>query len=288
MKSLLRGLCVACTLLAFVLIPIISRAADDVYYDVAGVGHLYIKAEACKVANCIDTGTASDWYNYSTTSENIVGEGGDGKTLIVSPGDTVTLRGTTSVTGQGAVGDPIYGISFTNGTYLTIESVFEGGYEDIDGDTNDFIYASEENITLSGGLDATMNPQIGAITGKIKDNTPDGTIIEGKFFVVDPSMVGQMGMAFNFFDTAKAQATDQYLRSTTRMQVSVPSTSPTPTPTPTASTTASDTTVTSSELPDTGSNSGTKLPIIPIAVAIIGLGGLLVAVKIAKTKKQNS
>jgi len=166
-------------------------AADDVYYDLGDDSRLYISALVCKVANCILEGESSDWYNYSTTSENISGDGGLGQTLVVSPGDTLSFYGATGVVGGASI-NPIYGIEFTNSSYMTIHDLFgnvvEGvDYSDIDDDGTNFEYYDINNILLSAALNDRAVAQIGAITATVDADTPDGTLITGIFYVVNPS-----------------------------------------------------------------------------------------------------
>lgn len=66
-------------------VPFTANAtAADVYYDLGDGFKLYIGALVCKIADCLHTGEASDWYNYSITSENVAGDSGLGQTLVVA------------------------------------------------------------------------------------------------------------------------------------------------------------------------------------------------------------
>ncbi len=201
---------------AFLYLPNAAMAADP-GYDLLSGGTLNIKAQVCKITNCLTTGAASDWMNYSTISANPASSGGDAETLTVSPGDTLTFLGATSATGENDL-DPVYGISFTNGSYLGNIDAFGTGLSDVDGDGDNYIYASDTNITLQNGLTSQMITQLGAITATVNANTPDQTVITGIFYVVDPGL-----RLVNFFGSkAYAAGEDTYVMSTVRIVVDNP------------------------------------------------------------------
>jgi len=244
------------------IIPSAANAADDVYYDLGGGSKLYIVATVCKVADCINEGEPTDWKDYSTTSENIEGDAGAGDTLIVAPGDVLTFLGASKVVGVGATLDPVYGIEFTNESYLTVDNAFGSivngvDYADVDNDGTNFSLAGYDDITLTGALIETEEPngQFGAITATVNAGAPDGTIITGTFYVVDD------GMRMLGFGPQKALAAagDTFLRSTVRIQVSNPA------PVQAAAVTPA-TTVT---LPATGAESNSKLPYFLLCASII-------------------
>jgi len=244
-----------------VITPIKALAADDVYYDLGDDSRLYIGALVCKVANCLLEGEASDWYNYSTTSENVAGNGGLGQTLVVSPGDTLYFYGVTEVTGQASI-NPVYGIEFTNSSYMTIHDLFgnvvEGvDYSDIDDDGTNFEYYDINNILLSAALSDAADEQIGAISATVDADTPDGTLITGIFYLVDPDQE-RIG-----FGPQRAMAADDdlYLRSEVRMLVSVPSETPAETVAPPAA------------LPATGAESQTKINYLFLLGSVIIIAG---------------
>ena len=154
-------------------------------FALAGSGYEYgegmyahMRLDVCKLdyASC----TAGDWYNYS-----IDDGGGGGKTLVVSPGDTFTLKGTVSVTGEG--GDPLYPtfkVSLTNGGFIDSIDYFGTGKGDIDGDGISYNYNSvPDDITLTDPIDSTNQPQIGSVAVKIKDDVPDQTVITVRFYL---------------------------------------------------------------------------------------------------------
>jgi hypothetical protein len=234
-----------------------SATAADVYYDLGGGSKLYIGALVCKIADCINAGESTDWKDYSTTSENVAGDAGSGDTLVVAPGDVLTFLGATSIEGD-AVLDPIYGIEFTNGSYLTIDNLFgdiinDVDYADVDADDNSFFLASEDDIDLTGGLDNSTAGQIGAITATVNADTPDGTLITGIFYVVDPDR------AWITLGPSKVMAADGdlYLRAEVRMLVSNPAPVEAVAATPTAT------------LPATGAGAHSQLPYLLLFVSLI-------------------
>jgi hypothetical protein len=258
MKKLLKLSLIALLSSLFFAQPAVTLAADDVYYDLGGESKLYIVAMVCKIADCINVGTATDWKDYSTTSENIAGDAGAGDTLVVAPGDNLTFLGASKVVGVGTTLDPVYGILFTNESYLTIDhafgSVINGvDYADVDADEIDYSLVTYDNITLSSGLVETEEPngQYGAISATVNSNTPDGTVITGTFYVVDD------GLRDIGFGPQKALAADEHVRSTVRILVSNPA--PAVAATPTATTT----------LPTTGANSKSQLPYQLLYISII-------------------
>lgn len=256
---------------------------DDVYFDLSGdpLSKLYIEADVCKIDDCINVGAVSDWYNYSITSENVEGDMGAGQTLVVSPGDTLTLLGTTSVVG-GATISPTYGIEFTNGSYLTVDNIFSDEFDDVDNDSINFIYLAANNIILSDDLVGDTDPQIGAITATVNSDTPDGTVITGTFYVVIPDL------ALTMLAPQRALAADDdlYLRSTIRVLVSDPAPVQTVTANPTATvatttTTATDN-VTTATLPATGASTKSQSAYYVLLLSIVIAGGVYYFIKRAK------
>lgn len=249
--------------------PLTANANPDVYYDLGGGSSLYIIATVCKISNCISVGSPTDWYDYSTTSENIEGDAGSGRTLVVAPGDVLTFLGATRIEGD-AVLDPVYGFEFTNGAYITVDNAFgsvvnDVDYADVDNDSNSFWLTSESDIDLTGGLDNTTEGQIGAITATVHPDTPDGTLITGIFYVVDPD---RQWIALGP-QKAKAADGDIYLRSEVRMLVS----NPAPTVAAPATTTV---------LPVTGAQPNLDLPYLLLLTSIAISFGIFHLFKSAK------
>lgn len=261
MKKLLSLVCCLIMLSLFVATPMVAKATDDVYYDLGSSNKLYLHFEVCKVNDCLNVGSSSDWQNYSETSANVSGNAGEVHTIVVAPGDNISFRGYTMVLGT-AVINPVYGLYFTNGSYLPLDHVFTSQLNDEDNNGNLFQYNSDNNITLSAGLTGDpSNPAIetGAITGSISSNAPDGTIITGTLYVVSPHR------ALAYLGAQKVFAAgddDLYLRSTIRLLVS----SPAPTPIATATPIATPPAVV---LPKTGADSNTRLAYLLLSVSII-------------------
>ena len=223
MKKWLNAIYLSLVLSLVFIMPMPANAADDVYYDLGEGFRLYIAAEVCKVPGCITSSDDTVWKDYSTTSVNVAGDGGSGETLVVAPGDVLTFRGGTSLVGVNISADPIYGVSFTNESYLTIDNAFGSivdgvNYADVDADGILFQLASYENISLSGSLVGEAEPvgQFGAITAVVKDDVPDGTVITGTFYLVDEGIDRLVAQQH------EAQAADNFLRSTVRILVSNP------------------------------------------------------------------
>lgn len=255
-------------------VPAATKAADDVYYDLGDGSKLYIVAEVCKITDCINTGAVSDWYDYSTTSENIEGDAGSGQTLVVKPGDTLTFVGATRVVGEDVL-STVYGIEFTNESYLTVDNAFGStvngiDYADVDNDDINFSLISEDNIVLSDALVETEEPngQFGAITATVNADTPDGTVITGTFYVVNEGLIA-VG-----FGPQKAFAADgdTFIRSTVRISVSNPAPVQAAAATPAATVT----------LPATGAESNSQLPYLLLCTSIIIALGEVYVLKRAK------
>jgi hypothetical protein len=265
MKKFLVSLFSTVMISLFLITPIDSLAADDVYYDLGDDSKLYIGALVCKIANCITEGESSDWYNYSTTSENVAGDAGLAQTLVVSPGNTLTFMGATGVEGV-AVISPLFGIEFTNGSYLSFDNVFSNmvgdvDYSNVDDDENFYGYyeaGGVQYVALSSDLDNTSESQIGAITATVDSNAPDGTLITGIFYIVDPSQEQIIG-----FGPQKAMAADGdiYARSEVRMLVSNPAETSTEVAAPTAT------------LPATGAKSQAKMHYIFLLISALLVSG---------------
>lgn len=252
----------------FLILPSSARANPDVYYDLGDGSKLYIVATVCKVADCINTGAPTDWKDYSTTSENVVGDAGSAQTLVVSPGDTLYFLGATRIVGD-AVLDPIYGFEFTNGSYLTVDQAFgsvidEVDYSDIDNDNNSFWLASESSIDLTGGLSGAMESQIDAITARVNSNAPDGTLITGIFYVVDPD---RLWLTFGP-NRAMAADGDTFIRSEVRMLVSNPA--------------PAQATPVAAALPATGGSSRSQAPYLLLLASIVLSLGIFYVMKSAK------
>jgi hypothetical protein len=283
MKKLLGSFVIAMSIFLVFAAPTTTKAADDVYYDLGSGSKLYIVAEVCKIANCVGVGATTDWYDYSTTSENVTGDAGSGQILVVQPGDTLSFLGATRVLGEASI-NPIYGIEFTNETYLTFNNIFDSivegiDYSDVDDDSNAFLYSSAEDIRLSGVLDSTSTAQIGAITATVSPDAPDGTLITGIFYVINPDL----RVARLWGQRVLAASGDVYLRSEVQMRVS----NPAPEQTATATATATEQTATptpTAALPATGADSGSQLPYLLLAASAIIGSGTVCVLKRAKRK----
>jgi hypothetical protein len=270
MKKLSKLFVIAMSISLMFAIPATTRAADDVYYDLGGGSKLYIIAQVCKIADCITSGETTVWKDYSTTSENVLGDAGSGDTLVVAPGDVLTFRGGTRIVGVGTTLDPVYGIVFTNESYLTIDHAFGSivngvDFADVDDDDINFSLASYDNITLTSALVGAEDPtgQFGAITATVNAGVPDGTVITGTFYVFDDGP--RIG-----FGPQRALAADDYVRSTVRILVSnpAPAVAATPVVTPT--------------LPTTGTDAPSQLPYLLLCVSIIIAIGEFYVLKRAK------
>jgi len=275
MKKFLVSLFSIALVFSFLIIPTNSLAADDVYYDLGSSSKLYIGALVCKIANCIAVGESSDWYNYSTTSENVAGEAGSGQTLVVSPGDTLTFMGSAGVEGE-AVISPLFGIEFTNGSYLSFDNVFSNvvgdvDYSNVDDDENFYGYYEADGVqyvALSDDLDGLMVSQIGAITATVNSDAPDGTLITGIFYLIDPDYE-RIG-----FGPKKALAAegDIYARSEIRMLVSDPAETPAETVAP------------ATTLPATGAKSGAQTNYLYLIISALLVSGTFYLLKRVKNK----
>lgn len=255
----------------FFAVPVRSFATEDVYFDLGDGSKLYIAALVCKVPNCISEGESTDWYNYSNTSENVAGDSGQGQTLVVSPGDSLSFLGATEVQGEASI-TPVYGIEFTNSSYITIDNLFgnvvEGvDFADIDNDNNVFEYYDVNNIILSSVLDDAADSQIGAITATVNSDAPDGTLITGIFYVIDSDYER---LAFGP-QKAMAAEGDIYARSEVRMLVSDPAETP-------AETTAPATT-----LPATGAKSGAQTNYLYLLISAVLISGTFYFLKRVKS-----
>lgn len=208
------------SLVAILLDPAGASAIPAIYYDLGDGNELYIGALVCKIDDCLTNGEETDWKNYSDISASPEATGGNGNTLTASPGDTLTFMGATQATGEVNI-FPVYGISFTGDSYLEDFDIFGTGMEDVDLDSNDFVYAAPDDIILSSGLTSEMIIQIGLITAKIKSDVPDQTVITGTFYVANPNDQEFVGI---FGDNkAYAAGEDTYLASTVRIIVDNPS-----------------------------------------------------------------
>lgn len=176
-------------------------------------GTLSVRADVCKLDVC-DPAVPSDWYNYS------VDNAGDGKTLVAKPGDVLTIMTGAQVTNTDQYVHPRFRFIFDDETNLENIAFYGAGHDSLDGDNLRFLdnngtikMSSSETLGASDGL------QTGSITAKIADNTPDGTIITGTFYVDNPDY--QIMNTFNPFSST-AFAADTYTRSKVRILVSIP------------------------------------------------------------------
>lgn len=185
----------------------------------------------------------SNWYNY--TGDVTSG----GQTLTVSPGDTVTFRGKAwNQSTETTFSDPVFHASITNSQYLEMTGGFYN--DNLDGNGNYYSGSIGTDITLSNGALATNgnenNSESGTFRVKIKNDTPDQTLIEGTWELYSG---GEriIGYPTNLSPIARAQG---LAISQVRILVNNPQTQAT-------------------ELPRTGSNS-LLLFIIPAILAALG------------------
>ena len=196
---------------------------SSIYYAGGDPAHnIYtINGQVCKIVNCLTVGTSSDWYNYTSTSATQVGDTGAAQTLVVSPGDTLTFKGTVSFYDEEIYQrNPIFKVAGTNMGYMENFDYFGTGKEDVDGDGKDYVYnPADQSFILAGGLDGNDPAQVGAVTAKVKPDAPAGSVVTVSFFLDDPD---EELIGFNPFGTARAA--DDYLRSGIRIQVASPGT----------------------------------------------------------------
>ncbi len=208
-------------------------------------GTLSVRADVCKLAVC-DPAAPSDWYNYS------VDDAGDGKTLVAKPGDVLTIMTGAQVTNTDQYVHPGFAFVFDDETYLPDVTFYGTGHNSLDGDNLRF-FGSYGYINMSNGgaLGAINGLQTGSISAKIADNTPDGTIIEGTFYVDNPDVQ----ISYNPFGSV-AYAADTYTRSKVRILVSVPAAPTPPNPRVNGDDTGTAIQVTKPVLPRTGTPAG--------------------------------
>jgi len=223
-----------------IIIAVLSVAVGPTVYALAGYSDenisVDVKIEACRLATC----AASDWHNYTVDMV------GDAETLTVSPGDTVTLRGSTWNSGENYAAMGLTGaIDHTN--YLETINAFESGDSDVDGTHGYYVLDSATNtdnteimaISLSDILSTASDadhPELGQIKITLKNDIPDQTVITAAFNVTTATL----GVVRGLF-LGRAYATD-LTTSTVRLLVSNP-------PAATVSTAAA---TTATVLPQTG------------------------------------
>lgn len=227
--------------LLYVIIAVLAVTVGPSVYALAGYSDedisVNVELNACRLSTC----GASDWKNYSVDS------GGEGETLTVSPGDTVTLRGSTWNSGDNYAAMSLTGtIDHTN--YIETINIFESGDNDVDGANTYYILDSATNtnnteemaILLSDVLSTASdidNPELGQIKITLKNDIPDQTVITASFNVT----LATLGVVRGSF-LGRAYAAD-LTTSTVRLVVNNP-------PAATAATTA--TTAATTVLPQTG------------------------------------
>lgn len=164
----------------FILVPLILCAAfttpmiASALYDGGGGLSLGIRTDVSK--------DGTNWHNY-TADENPGNE-----TLVVKPGDTITLRGT--VWNAGAVNTNVSLKSLiTNSQYIDYIQAVEGADSNTDGTgavyqvdglsvTNN---VTNINLSLQPWLSTVKDvhdPETGQIKVKLKNDIPDQTVIE--------------------------------------------------------------------------------------------------------------
>lgn len=202
----------------------------------------------CKGSSC-NVNNASDWHNYSSTSNYVAGDRGEGITLTANPGDAITFLCEVKYVPPDDRYNihPVFNINFTNGNYLESINYFTNENADLDNDSIDYVY-QENNVVFSTLLHWSDPVQLGAITAKIKSDTPDGTIIEEQL-----STDGDQFLAKNpFIDVAHAASVAQ---SSVRILVSTQATVQNTTENTIATTSSASetpTTVSTQTLPETG------------------------------------
>jgi len=185
----------------------------------------------------------STWYDY--TGDTVSG----GQTLTARPGDTITFRGKSwNQSSTTAFPVPIFHASITNSQYLDTSGGFYN--DNLDGNSAYYVGAIGTDIMLSSGAlpinGNENNAESGTFKVRIKDNTPDQTLIVGTWELSGQGLIGEKSPV-QLLPIAKAQALAD---STVRILVSNPQVA---------------------SLAPTGSNVYNLL-ILPIAVTILGAG----------------
>ena len=139
------------------------------------------KAFVCKLQSC-DYQNEADWYNFNSFPVIEGQSEGDGKTLLVKPGDTLTFLGEVSTNSVEGI-NPQFKAEFVGAEYLDTISFFETGQDDLDGDG--ILYQGDtDNMHFSESI-TNKETQYGSITAKVKDNVPDNTVITANFIYDD-------------------------------------------------------------------------------------------------------
>ena len=155
--------------------------------------HVNFGAFACKTQTC-NVNNPADWFNFSSTSGN--DSTGEGSTLIVSPGDTITFLVETTFTHE-SEGDaeftPSLTLDFINGAALEDFATFSDEKADLDKDGKNYTIIGN-TISFDTHLDSDGVTQLGTITAKIKTGTPDGTNLGLKLTFDDEQTIQEQVM----------------------------------------------------------------------------------------------
>ncbi len=257
------------SLLIITLVPSFSFAETIFDSNMATIStvtdQIYFKAFVCKLEIC-DYKNEADWQNFTSSPVSEGETEGDGSTLVVKPGDTLTFLGEVR-TNSGDGISPQFHVEFTGSEYMDLISYFETGQDDLDEDGIAY-HGDSDNIHFSDPITAyvpdTEDPavQYGSITAKVKDSAPDNTVITAKF------ILDQMQPSFTANPFVKVALADDIARSGVRILVS----------NPTAQTAQQ-------VLPKTGVNTYANNYLFPIAILMVFASFIGYQVVIQKRKQ---
>jgi hypothetical protein len=146
-------------------------------------GTINFGAFVCNEAPC-NISSESNWYNYSSNTVYSEGERGEKATLTAHPGDTLTflteIKYSASYDAYSI--HPTFDINFSGANYLENITYFDGQNNDLDNDGIDYSFNENQDIVLSSVIHNSDPAQLGAITAKIKSDTPNNTIIEARLW----------------------------------------------------------------------------------------------------------
>lgn len=259
--------------LTFMLMPLSSFAAPGgiglAQYAPTGSDTLLFGSFVCKLSTCFPPPSLDDWFNYSATGVGIPFDVGKGQTLVVAPGNNLSFVGMVvyeTDSGEGSL-NPVLDLELTNGQYLENINYFAGSNADADGDGNSFVY--DENLGSFNFTNSLANDdgEVGFVTAKIKEGTPDGTIITGKLSLDD----GQFGPIILDRAFASSAYAEEVAQSTFRVLV--------------RNTETSANTETVQTLPKTGENINWYDKMLPYGVVAVFI--LFIGFQLARKKRTN-
>ena len=223
------------SLSAFISLAVFSPFMTFAGYNGGGDVIIGVRADVSK--------DDSTWDNYA--GDTVSG----GQTLTARPGDTITFRGKSwNQSSTTTFPVPIFHASITNSQYLDTSGGFYN--DNLDGNSAYYVGAIGTDIMLSSGAlpinGNENNAESGTFKVRIKDNTPDQTLIVGTWELSSQGQIGQTAPV-QLLPIAKAQ---DLAESTARILVSNPQVA---------------------SLVPTGSNLYDIL-ILPIAITVLGAG----------------